>query len=51
MKVFIVSCVLLSVALAQAIPSGGEPSMLKDCFEQDSISCVQSTVRNYSVFH
>lgn len=42
MKVFIVACVLFSVALAQS----GEQTILKDCFEQDSISCVQSTVRN-----
>jgi len=42
MKVFIVSCVLLSVAFAQQAPT--EQTILQECFEKDSISCVQSTV-------
>lgn len=41
MKVFIVLSALLCVALAQS-----EQTILKECFEKDSISCVQSTVRN-----
>lgn len=46
MKVFVVSCMLLSVALAQAVPSGQQPStFLQECFDKDSISCVQTTVR------
>lgn len=44
MKVFIVSCMLLSVALAQAVPSSQPSAFLQECFEKDSISCVQSTV-------
>lgn len=45
MKVFIVSCVLLSVAFAENL-SSNQPSLLQDCFDKDSISCVQNTVRN-----
>lgn len=44
MKVFVVACALFSVALAHTVPAG-EQSVLKDCFEQDSIACVQQTVR------
>lgn len=44
MKVFIVSCMLLSVALAQAVPTSQPSAFLQECFEKDSISCVQSTV-------
>lgn len=44
MKVFIVSCMFLSVALAQAVPSSQPSAFLQECFEKDSISCVQSTV-------
>ncbi|XP_031624951.1 glycine, alanine and asparagine-rich protein-like [Contarinia nasturtii] len=45
MKVFIVSCMLMSVALAQAVPSGQQPStFLQECFDKDSISCVQTTI-------
>lgn len=44
MKVFIVACVLFSVAFAQE--QVNEPStFLKECFDKDSISCVQMTVR------
>lgn len=44
MKVFIVACVLFSVAFAQE--QANEPStFLKECFDKDSISCVQMTVR------
>lgn len=43
MKVFIVSCLLLSVAYAeQAAPA--EKTAFSDCFEKDSISCVQLAV-------
>lgn len=44
MKVFIVSCMFLSVALAQAVPTSQPSAFLQECFEKDSISCVQSTV-------
>lgn len=44
MKVFVVACALLSVAVAQTVPSG-EQTILQECFEKDSISCVQQTVR------
>lgn len=44
MKVFVVACALFSVALAHTVPAA-EQSVLKDCFEQDSIACVQQTVR------
>lgn len=44
MKVFIVACVLFSVVYAQE--QVNEPSaFLKECFDKDSISCVQMTVR------
>lgn len=52
MKVFIVACALLSVAIAQTVPSGEQP-ILQECFEKDSISCVQQTVRiktNFNTF-
>lgn len=48
MKVFIVSCVLLSVAFAQNVPTS-QPSMLQDCFDKDSIACVQTTVCDYLI--
>jgi len=41
--VFIVSCVLLSVAFAQTVPSS-EQTILQECFDKDSIACVQTTV-------
>lgn len=44
MKVFVVTCALLSVAFAHTVPTG-EPSILQECFDQDSIACVQQTVR------
>lgn len=45
MKVFIVACVLFSVVYAQE--QVNEPSsFMKECFEKDSISCVQMTVRH-----
>lgn len=45
MKVFIVSCLLLSVAFAeQAVPA--EKSAFSECFDKDSISCVQLAVRS-----
>lgn len=44
MKVFVVTCALLSVAFASTVPST-EQTILHDCFEKDSISCVQNTVR------
>lgn len=43
MKVFVVACALLSVAFAQTVPST-EQTILHECFEKDSISCVQQTV-------
>lgn len=43
MKVFVVACALLSVAIAQTVPST-EQTILHECFEKDSISCVQQTV-------
>lgn len=43
MKILIVSCLLLSVALAEDQASTPS-SFLQDCFEKDSISCVQLTV-------
>lgn len=46
MKVFIVSCVFLSVAFAQAVPSSQPTAFLQECFDKDSISCVQTTVRD-----
>lgn len=47
MKVFIVSCMFLSVALAQAVPSSQPSAFLQECFDKDSISCVQTTVREH----
>lgn len=47
MKVFIVACALISVAVAQTV----EQPLLKECFEKDSISCVQQTVRIINQFH
>jgi len=44
MKVFIVSCMLLSVAFAQAVPSSQPSTFLQECFDKDSISCVQTTI-------
>jgi len=44
MKVFIVSCMLLSVAFAEAIPSTQPSTFLQECFDSDSISCVQNTI-------
>lgn len=41
MKILFVSCLLLSVAFAAA----EEPAAFQDCFEKDSIACVQVTVR------
>lgn len=50
MKVFIVSCLLLSVAYAQqAAPA--EKSAFAECFEKDSISCVQLAVRNHITYY
>lgn len=46
MKVFIVACALMSVAVAQTV----EQPILQECFEKDSISCVQQTVRIISDF-
>ena len=46
MKVFIVACALMSVAVAQTV----EQPILQECFEKDSISCVQQTVRIISNF-
>lgn len=43
MKVFVVACALLSVAFAQTVPST-EQTILHECFEKDSIACVQQTV-------
>lgn len=44
MKVFVVACVLFSVAFAHTVPSAEQP-ILQECFEKDSIACVQQTVR------
>lgn len=48
MKVFIVACVLLSVVYAQEQVNEPAP-FLKECFDKDSISCVQMTVRRYLI--
>lgn len=43
MKVFIaISLILVGAAVAQ---DAAQPSGFYECFEKDSISCVQSTVR------
>lgn len=49
MKVFVVVCALLSVAVAHTVPTGEQP-ILQGCFEKDSISCVQQMVRILSLF-
>lgn len=46
MKVFIVSCLLLSVAFAEDAAPAAEKSAFSECFDKDSISCVQLAVRN-----
>lgn len=45
MKFFIVSCILLSVAYAQE-QAPQSNTVLSECFEKDSISCVQTMVRS-----
>lgn len=50
MKVFIVSCMLISVAFAQSVPNSQPSAFLQECFDKDSISCVQTTVR-LKLFH
>lgn len=49
MKVFVVACALLSVAFAQTVPST-EQTILHECFEKDSIACVQQTVNGSPEF-
>lgn len=44
MKVFVVACALFSVAIAHTVPTA-QQSYLQECFEKDSIACVQQTVR------
>lgn len=46
MKFLIVSCLLLGAAFAAE-----EPSAFQDCFEKDSIACVQVTVRKKNTYY
>lgn len=41
MKIFVVCCLLIGAAIAAE-----EPAPFQDCFEKDSIACVQVTVRH-----
>lgn len=46
MKFFVVCCLLIGAAFAAE-----EPAPFQDCFEKDSIACVQVTVRPRSAYH
>lgn len=46
MKIFIVTCLLISAVFA-----ADEPSNFQDCLEKDSISCIQVAVRSIYFFY